>query len=440
MKLVSAITFVVTLGTAVSAQADKVKLRDLQHPDKKVAIHTWTPLQQYFNRSNDRGEYGYNEAYGAVVLADELGDALSALGRYSLVEACFQSAKPDATAALVWATCGQDVKDVDLGKVEAELMNVDDEDKKQLLADAAKVMDNAKKIGAAVEDAAKTDKGVAAVLALGAAARTEWAAFASKNKDQLALLDKLQDAVRANKEGLGGDCLKTTAAPFQKLVHASKPPWDEDGDIMDFYYRHLPATTEAYVTILSYAACVLTLTTKGRGPYTVAANRPVGGVGMARRGPRSLAVAKANEESFKPKFADRDLSLDTIRRTMRGTLNLTGTDLVSSIGTPTQGKVSKITKKDDEMTTVAFAGDKVEACLQWKETNKVSQVNNGNVSYEKTCVKRGMVDNQTGETEIPTILMTGIAKGVDLIAVFGFPVVAYKTKEKVLTAVWGVAK
>ncbi len=426
------ITFVAIFGAAVSARADS--------PDKKAPVHGWTPVQQYMGNSA-RGDYGYIDLYGAAVLADELGDKLSMAGRLSYIEECMKGAKPDATASLQWAMCGQDVKDFDPAKLEAELVaeKVDAGEKKRIVEEAAQVIAEAKKVGAAIEAAAKSDKGLTAVLALGTTARTEWAAFAQKNKDQLAMLDKLQDAVRANKEGLGGACLKTAAPAFQKLVHVSKPPWQDDGDIMDFYYRHLPETTEAYISTLTYAACVLALTDKGRGPYTVAANRPIGAPGMARRGPRSLTAAKAYDDAFQPKFADRDFNVSSVK-SLRGKLVLVGTDLVSSIGTPTYGKVAKIVKKDDELSTVSFAGDQVEECLQWKETSKVQQVTNGNVSYEKVCVKRGMVDNQEGATDVPTVLLTGMAKGIDVVLVFGFPVVAYKSKEKVLTAIWGVAK
>jgi hypothetical protein len=109
----------------------------------------------------------------------------------------------------------------------------------------------------------------------------------------------------------------------------------------------------------------------------------------------------------------------------------------ASIMTPTMGTVGAIKKDSDSTSAITFKGNTVDACLSWTETKKISSISpNGTINYEKSCAKRGSIANQTSPISVPTKYATGIAPGVSIIAVLGFPVTVWKGKQYV--AILGV--
>src|SRR5688572_9203594 len=87
----------------------------VEPPDVKAPFASWTPVQQWMphDRGSDpRFAYGYGSLAGALLLADELADKLSELGRASLVDRCFgeNNYRADASSTLIWALCGPDAK------------------------------------------------------------------------------------------------------------------------------------------------------------------------------------------------------------------------------------------------------------------------------------------------------------------------------------------
>jgi hypothetical protein len=274
------------------------------------------------------------------------------------------------------------------------------------------------------------------VIKLAESGRAEWAAYASKNKDAIERSLRLKDAVRSGKSNHKGyeGCYEQTLPAFTKLVKATKWPWDEVGDPLPFYVSYLITTPEGYVTTLSYAACAMGQSEAGEAIYAATANQKGGYI---RIGPRSNAAAKVGSPEFKPKFAERSLRWDSMTYEWQYGVKMTGVNEIRAIQTPSTGVVGTVKAKGD-VTTIGFKGDKVEVCLQWKDTNKITQVSSGgSVTYDKVCKKRGMVDNQVGEVEVPTKYSGGITPGVNTIVVGTFPVVAWKAKK--LTGVLGIA-
>ena len=408
-------------------------------PDKTAPLSTWTPVQQWMphqgNRGDPRTDYGYGSLAGALALADELGDKFSELGRASLIDTCFKNIKADESGTLAWAMCGNDVNALDLKKLEAEL-TAEGVAPGQIVADATEALDKAKKIGAAVEALAKDDPGIVAVLKLGDAARAEWTAYLAKNRAAADRFLALKDAVRSGKSNNKGfaDCYKETQPPMAKLVKATKFPFEINGDPMVSYVALVIGTTEGYITTVAYAACAISASAGGEAIYAAAAN--VKG-GQLRFGWRSIALAKALDANFKPKFADRKLAIRNWEFQWRYGVKMALANDNAAIMTPKQGVVGSM-KVDGDDTKISFKGDTVDECLQWKETNKVQQVSpNGSVSYEKTCLKRGKVANQESAISIPTKYLGGISVGTSIQAVSEFPVAAWKGKT--ITGMFGVA-
>jgi hypothetical protein len=425
-------------AAAAAAPANTKRIEDVPAPDPKAALSTWTAAQQWMPRGKWGSDYGYNNLSGAIALADELGDRLSELGRASLITACFHNAKEDATSALIWAVCGHDVAVLDLAKLEGELAAeaIGPASHGEVVAAAKEQLAAARKVGAAVEAAAKDDPGVAALVQLGAAAREEWSAYASKNRDAIDRFLALKDAVRSGKSNHKNyaGCFEATQPAFVRLVRTTKFPWDVQGDPMPFHVAFVTATTAGYVTTVAYAACAVGQDPAGEAIYAAAANQPGGG---ARFGARSIALAKALAPSFKPAFADRSLRLDGMAFPWKYGMTMPGASSTASIMTPGGGVVAAI-KPDGAATRLSFQGNTVVECLEWVDTNRIAQVTpNGSVSYQKTCKRRGRVANQASAVSVPSKYVGGIAVGVHVLTVDQFPVVAWKGKK--ITGVLGVA-
>lgn len=424
------------LGPAV-AHADR-SIDDVQEPAKGAAITTWSPAQQWWPNRGNVATHGYGSRFGMLVLADELGDKLSELGRVSLIDRCFEYAQPDTSATLLWAVCGPDVKAFDERKLGAQLKadQISVESAVDVHKEAMEIVAKAKKIGDAVEAAAKDDPGVAAVLKLADASRAQWATYLEKNKDAVARYLALKDGVRSGKsnhKNFAG-CWEATQPAFVKLVQATKFPWEMAGDTMPGYMSYLTKTHEGYITAASFAACAYSVHESGEALFAAVSNQPAGGV---RVGWRTLALAKAFEPSFAPKFAERKLSLEAMRSGWeRDTVKMEGVNDIAPIMTPSQGTIATV-KPEGDVAKLAFKGNTVDACLEWKTTNRIQSVSpNGTVNYEKDCKKRGQVANQTTATEVGAKFAAGLMPGVDVIIVYKFPVVAWKGKK--LVAVFGV--
>ncbi|HEX3764848.1 MAG TPA: hypothetical protein VHW23_39400 [Kofleriaceae bacterium] len=423
---------------AAAAPASTKRIEDVPAPDPKAALSTWTAAQQWMPHGKWGSDYGYSNLSGAIALADELGERLSELGRASLIAACFRNAKEDATSALLWAVCGHDAAVLDLARLEAELAAeaIGPASHGEVVAAAKEQLAAARKVGAAVEAAAKDDPGVAALIQLGAAAREEWTAYASKNRDAMERFLALKDAVRSGKSNHKNyvGCFEATQPAFVRLIRTTRFPWDVQGDPMPFHVSFVTATTAGYVTTVAYAACAVGQDSAGEAIYAAAANQPGGG---ARFGARSITLAKALAPSFKPAFADRSLRLDGMAFPWKYGMTMPGANSIASIMTPGGGVVASM-KPDGAMTRLSFQGNTVEECLEWVDTNRIAQVTpNGTVSYQKTCKRRGRVANQASAVSVPSKYLGGISIGVHVLTVDQFPVVAWKGKK--ITGVLGVA-
>lgn len=408
-------------------------LDDFERVPKQRA--SWTPLQQY-------AAIRAGNKYQAMIIADELGDRLSHAGRLAVIEQCLPgvngrksesgsgSLKKDATSASRWAACAADVEAFDTKALAAEVQRegLTAADQRTFLANADASVKGANEIGAAVRAAAKDDPGVAAIVAMGKTARDEWSTFAAAHADQLAELARLQDLVRENRNELAGDCLDRTRPAMVKVVRATK--WRENDTPMDpneFYVNLTPATTDAFIATAAWGACVALTHRSGNAIYEAATRTQYGWSTYKfpryyRRGPRTLTVAKLYQDPFKPKFADRALDMnDAIENPhdyYRGE--------VEGSQTPHEAVIAKLVKNGDE-TTIKFSDAKVSRCVDWRDTNRIQNITpNGDVMYEKRCLRRGLVEVGYSDVVSATVFTSGLAAGVLLTEELGFPVVARK--------------
>lgn len=430
----------VVCGSLVSSLAGaESRIEEVDKPKVTAPLASWTPVQQWMDE-RDRGEYGYRNELGWMMLADELGDRLSELGRASLINLCFERANPDATSALRWAACGHDVGLLDAKKAEQELVaaGISAESRAAVMKEITDGLALAKKIGAAVEAEAKADPGIAAVLKLGTDARAEWAAYLGKNREAFARYVALKDAVRSGKRndpGFAG-CDEATRPAFARYVKASRVPLDLPGHPMVGMGEFLGRSIEGYVASVSYAACAVSVDQAGESPFVAVANVENDGQ-RPRAGARALTVAKAFDGAFAPRFADRNLRFDEMRRFFQYGIQHKNVLDRAAIMTPSTGVVASLKKKDDVMSTVIFKSAPIEACLRWVDSKKVAQINgDGSIRYERSCAKRGKMPNTTTPVDVPTRYAHAIAAGNSVVVVMGFPVMVWKGK-KVL-AVWGV--
>ena len=408
--------------------------------DAKSSIQAWTPLDQ--GESNERrSDLGMSANSGMLLLADELGDKLNELGRANFIIACFGrlEAAAGTKALMEWALCGHDVKVFDRKKLAKELADnkappalVEQID--QALAEPYAV---AQKIGATIEAEAKTDPGIKLVLAQADAARAEWKTYIGTHKADFDRYLALKDAVRGGKTNHPAfqGCFEALQPAWQKYVTATskKIPWDVGNDVMQAYMNFMKASIEGHILAVSWAACEWSLHPSGESAFAAAA--VTRDASTLKAGPRTVALGKLLDENLKPAFADRSLRLD--RTEWKYGVQVEGINENTAIATPQDGVVGKLVPAGD-MTKVVFKKDKVEVCLQWADTNRISSFSAaGNFNYEKKCLRRGMVANDIGTIEVLTKNAAGIKAGDRLIIVNQFPVVAWKGKK--LTALLGVA-
>ena len=248
----------------------------------------------------------------------------------------------------------------------------------------------------------------------------------------------LKDGVRSGKSNHPNfaGCWEQTQPPFAKLVKATTFPPEVEREYMPTYMAAMLTSTENYITVASWAACAYSIHESGTALFAAVSNHPGG---VYRVGPRSLTLAKAMDPNFKPKFAQRSLSIDSMRgKYEREQIRFEGINGVVAIQTPTHGTIAKV-KQEGDVTKISFKGDKVERCLQWKETNKVTGIGaGGRPTYDKVCLKRGDVDNQEGDEEIATKYAAGLKPGLYVVIVHGFPVAAWKGEKYI--AMFGVVR
>jgi len=412
-------------NTGDSRPTNTKDLDDVKHPDNKAPLSSWTAEQQWMPNLHWGEDYGYGSLAGGVALADELGERLSQLGRASLIEKCFHNAKADATSSIVWAVCGRDVAALDLKQLEAEIAATGAGPKShdESMKHVKEQLEAAQKVGAAVEAAAKDDPGVAQMLRFRDDAREEWKAYAASHAELVAKFLQMKDTVRSGKSNDKGyqGCYEATQPAFVKAVRATKFPGNLHGDPLPVRMNLVTATTDGYVASVAYGACAFGLAPSGEALYAAAANAEGG---HARFGVRSLTLAKilANPS----KFADRDLSQDRMAFEWKYGMSMPGVSSIAPIMTPGGGVVGAL-KPDGDAVQISFKGNSVEECLEWQDTNRVSQVSpNGTISYQKVCKKRGNVANQASAVTTSSKFLGGITVGTEIVTVDQFPVVAWR--------------
>jgi hypothetical protein len=426
-----------TPASAPAARPGKT-LDDLAKPGAKH--RAWTPLQQYL-------ELKTRDLYAVLVDADELGDKLSNAGRLAVIEMCMKQAPRDDDAAAgfaaMWAACGADVEAFSLDGFASELKQegIGADTRTKMLDDAKQLVAAAKALGSKLT--AIGDSGIAAIIGVGNTARKEWAAFATAHAQDLATLDELQDLLRESKNGLAGDCIAKTQPVFVKVARAAK--WGSEVetsfDHTQWYLQKLPNTLEAHTATLAWSACAALVHGGGISLYNDVgsttpwmSSNPNVPPRYVRRGPRTLTIAKLFEDKFEPKFGDRTLTMHGMKKPdVRYRPGITNTHNAS--GTPSDAVIGKLVKNGDE-TTIVFAAETVMRCVDWRDTNKISNITpSGDVMYEKKCMKREPDRAEYSDVVIGSAFTGGLAKGVEVVTVSGFPVIAFKGNKAV--AVFG---
>lgn len=429
---------VIGLGAAAavallpSLAAADIDILEVKEPAPTVPIETWTPVQQ-FGLDYQEGRYG-KSLIGRLMFADDLGNKFSQAGRMKLIDECFHGEEADMTALTAWAVCRADVKAFDMKKFEAELIaaKVSESSRKTVLYNMNDSYEKAKKIGAVIEAAAKTDPGVQQVLKVADDARAEWQAYVAKNKAQVDQFQALKQAVRSGKSNdpAFAKCWDSTQPAFAKAVKAVAKaiPWNvERGDVIDGYvpgYMHYLITTpELYLTAVSFGACAWSEDASAKELFRYA----IEAQGRQLAGERTLGLSRLLDPNLKPKFADRSIVFPAGNNSALREKLFFGVDGGSPHQDWTYDGVVGTTKVNGDMTHFAFSKDKVEVCIEWKEHP---------VTHERSCKKAGMVDNQVGDLDIYTKFTAGLKPKVTVSVLRGFPVVAWQ-KQK-LTALFTI--
>lgn len=409
-------------STHGSAAADPDYIRGVKLPDPHAPLTSWTAAQQYMPDEVSR-HYGFPAWDGWMVLADELGDRLSQLGRAAMMHECFGTNAASAYL-MSWAMCRTDFAALDLAKVEAELVaaGVAADERADTMTRIKRDYANAKAVVDKLDGEAPRDPGLQKLLTDVEAGKQEWAAYAAGHAPELALYGKLRDAVRSGKRNDPGfdGCDALTRPPFEKLVRsvAKKIPWETE--TLEDYMSYVTTTTEAFITTASWAACGYSIHPSMTGLLGQAVTVPAM---HANLGWRTLALSKIAVDGYKPRFADSSYYLPDQGKTY---VHLLGVD--KGNGNPTFGEVKKLTKQDDELLISFKTAVAEDVCLRWETRYG-----------EKQCAERGDVPDEYQPEAVPTAYSAGIKPNVSVMVQGGFPVEVYNKPKKKMLALFGVA-
>ena len=417
-----------------AAQAGVRKFNGVAPVTDATPLHSLTPTQQW----NAATEVGFNDdLYGMAAFADDMGDKLSEVGRARFLAACFGSyAKEPTNASLeYWPICAADAKALNYEKLKAEL-KADKQPEDD--ADLARIVEAAKKHVAFFDQEVPTDSGLQALMKVGEAANAEWKAYIDKNKPAFERYVALKDGVRSKKTNAPAfeKCWQPTFDAFAKYIKATQWPWEMEGDQLPAYMSVVVRDPGSYIAAVSYGACAYSVDPGGEALFVTAAGTQVG---TAYAGPRTTTIARLLDPKFvMPKFQDRSrsVSFDGLRRVAM--INPAKANAVRAISTSQSGVIGKVTTEGD-VAKVTFKGEKIKACLQWKDTNKVqSYASNGDPNYERKCAKMGMVEEDLGTVEVAKAFVGGMAPGRTTMLISKFPVYVYDTKKFVINAMFGI--
>jgi hypothetical protein len=420
--------------TSIPATEDLSSTPAYQRAAIQSPVFEWSAYQQY---QNDAVYYGF---FGNAVMADQLGAKLTNIGRFRWVERCLGNSQPSWVGTMAWAICGDDAKLLNRDKALAEVKGAAADDISRLSAEFDQTLVKANALGELVANAAAADPGIAAILAKGAAAKKEWNDYATTNGTAIATLESYESAMTSGNTKAMAGCLPKIKPFFEKLVRSAKlADIDSDDTPIPFFLAQIIKTPHAAVITKSYAACALSMAKEAEGLY---AEMSAAGINdetkwSMLRGPRTTAIHRLLDASFKPRISSRDVYISHMRADITGGVFDKTVNTITSIMTPSQGVVAKI-QKDGDMSSVIFKGDTVMACSQWKSTNKIHSVlPNGTVQYEQVCAKRSSVANETAKGETPSFLLDGVKPGAHLTNVNNFPVVSWQGS--VYTSLFGVS-
>ena len=435
MKKFSILIALVTAALPSALQADVRKFAGIAPVTDATALHALTPTQQW----NSATDVGFNDdLYGLAAFADDMGDKLSEIGRARFLAACFENGRQEPTssdAVLYWAICAADAKALNYDKLKAELKA---EKQAEDDADVAAIVTAAKKHVAFFDKEVASDTGLQALMKVGETANAEWKAYIDKNKAAFDRYVALKDGVRSKKTNAPAfdKCWEPTFAAFSKYIKATQWPWEMEGDQLPAYMSVVVRDPGSYIAAVSYGACAYSVDPAGESLFVTAAGTQVG---TAYAGPRTTTIARLLDAKFAmPKFQDRSRSvrLDGLRR--GAMIHPAKADAVKAIMTMSSGVIGKVTVEGD-VAKVTFKGEKIKACLQWKDTNKVqSYASNGDPNYERKCAKMGMVEEDLGTVEVHKAFVGGMAPGRTTALINRFPVYVYDTKKFVINAMFGI--
>ncbi len=127
------------------------------------------------------------------------------------------------------------------------------------------------------------------------------------------------------------------------------------------------------------------------------------------RRPRTLAISKLLDETFKPKFIDRSLGFNRPSAWTRDShVHVNAPSQRDESLVNAEGTIGTMTASGD-VTKVVFRGEEFERCIAYAN------------DAAKTCLKRGKVYDSVGEGNAPTKFLTGAKPGLSVAIKFGFP-------------------
>lgn len=262
---------------------------------------------------------------------------------------------------------------------------------------------------------AKTDPGIAKLIAIADETFKEWAKPSAEVVDLRNLVATLEAALQSNRRSAFQGCEDKTLAAWSAAVAATKFPEFTSDAHRDIYLNPVTANPRGS---LAYSA--LTMCRYKSNPQALSSNAYQ--YPSVMRGPRTSTIARWMQNGSSIVFDNQNLNLKDV---------LSKSDFRPSgfeDGKQFSGVIASIEKTDTgSIVSFKLVKEPRITCSRWEKTNRIERIDSsGRIEYEQQCMARSKVMMETSPEPLAfdETMVRNLKPGMFLVATPLVPIVA----------------
>jgi hypothetical protein len=263
---------------------------------------------------------------------------------------------------------------------------------------------------------AKTDPGIAKLIAIADETFKEWAKPSADVVDLRNLVATLEAAASSNRRSAYQGCQEKTLAAWTGAVAATKFPEFNTDAKPNAYLNPVLGTARGSLAFTALRLC-RDGAVDGRARTNLDQSLP-----NLMRGPRTASLSRWNRQAAAIVFDNRDLNLAYVLQAA----HVTGGEFYG--GEHMVGVVAAVETKGS-VSTVSFKSVKEPriTCSRWERTTRIERIDSsGRIEYEQQCMARGkvMMETSPDPLDFDAIMVVNLKPGMFLVATPSLPIVA----------------